>query len=283
MGEPQKIFEKLNDASGVYFTGTLVVRRQTPFQTLEIYDTPELGRLFRLDGCNMTSERDEFFYHENLVHPALAAHPNPRAALIIGGGDGGSSEEILKHSGIELAHMVELDAEVVEVCKVHFGNVHRGVFADARLKVSIGDGLAYISKPAQRYDLIILDLTDPIGPASELYSAKFFRDCRNALNAGGAMTLHIGSPVAHPQRVKWSMDNLRSVFPIVRPYFVHIPVYGSIWGFACASDTLDPCAVAAREIDARLAQRGVQERQYYNGEVHSALFALPEYIKELVA
>src|SRR3954454_24816363 len=140
----EKIFERLNDAAGIYFEGTLVERRQTPFQVLEVYETPELGRIFRLDGFNMTSERDEFFYHENLVHPAAVAHPHPRRALVIGGGDGGSSEELLKHATLEGVHMAELDPAVVEVSKARFAKVHRGVFDDPRLKVTIGDGLEYL-------------------------------------------------------------------------------------------------------------------------------------------
>ena len=136
---PEKILERLNEASGVWFEGTLVERRRTPFQLLEVYDTPELGRIFRLDGFNMTSERDEFFYHENLVHPAAIAHPGPRRALVIGGGDGGSSEELLKHATIEGVHMAELDPEVIEVAKAQFASIHRGAFDDPRLKVTVGD------------------------------------------------------------------------------------------------------------------------------------------------
>jgi spermidine synthase len=278
----ERILEKLNDHSGVYFDGTLVEFRQTPYQRLEVWDTPELGRIFRLDGYNMTSERDEFFYHENLVHPALCAHPNPRAALVIGGGDGGSAEEILKHSTIDICHLVELDGDVIEVAKQHFAKVHGGVFDNPRLKVTVGDGLAYLKAPSRKYDLIALDLTDPVGPAVDLYSAAFFEDCGNALTPDGALVLHVGSPVAHPDRVRWSMDNLRKVFPLARPYFAHIPIYGSIWGFVCASMTLDASQAAPDTVDERLAARRVGGRQFYNGEVHRALFALPEYIKPLV-
>jgi spermidine synthase len=278
----EKIFEKLNDASGVYFTGTLVESRRTSFQLLEVYETPELGRIFRLDGCNMTSERDEFFYHENLVHPALIAHTNPRAALVIGGGDGGSSEEILKHATIEHVRMVELDPVVIEVAREKFRSVHRDAFDDPRLQVTVGDGLAYLKQPARKYDFIALDLTDPAGPAAQLYTPGFFRDCQGALLPGGALALHIGSPFAHPQRVKSCLDDLRAVFPFVQPGFVHIPLYGSVWGFAYASDTLDARAIAPAEVEARLAKRGVGDRQYYNGEIHAAMFALPEYVKRIV-
>ena len=278
----EKIYERLNDASGVWFEGTLVERRQTPFQLLEVYETPELGRIFRLDGFNMTSERDEFFYHENLVHPAAVAHPDPRRALVIGGGDGGSSEELLKHSTLEVVHMAELDPGVIEIAKAQFGKVHRGVFDDPRLKVTVGDGLAYLRGTPVRYDLVSMDLTDPVGPSVELYSPETFRLVKRAMSPSSALTLHMGSPFSHPQRVRQTLANLRQAFALVTPYFVHIPLYGSIWGFACASDTIDPRGVQPERVEAILARRGVGDLQYYNGEVHRALFALPNYVKALL-
>jgi spermidine synthase len=279
----EKIFEALNAASGVYFEGTLVERRRTPYQLLEVYETPELGRMFRLDGANMTSERDEFFYHENLIHPATVAHPAPRRALVIGGGDGGSSEELLKHSTLERVHMAELDPEVIEVSKAQFPKVHRGVFDDPRLDVTVGDGLAYLRGTKVRYDIVTMDLTDPTGPSVELYEPATFSLVKGAMAPGGALTLHIGSPFSHPDRVRRTVLNLRRVFARVTPYFVHIPLYGSVWGFACASDTLDPRAVAPADVERVLSQRGVGDLQYYNGDVHQALFALPNYIRRIVA
>ena len=277
-----KILERLNDASGVWFEGELVERRQTPFQLLEVYDTPELGRIFRLDGFNMTSERDEFFYHESLVHPAAVAHPAPRRALVIGGGDGGSSEELLKHSTLEVVHMAELDPEVIEVAKRLFGKVHRGAFDDPRLKVTVGDGLAYLRSTEVRYDLVAMDLTDPVGPSMELYSPATFALARGAMADGGALVLHLGSPFSHPQRVRATLDSLREVFAHVTPYFVHIPLYGSIWGFAIASARLEPGSMDPASVERVLAERGVGDLQYYNGDVHRAIFALPNYVRTLV-
>lgn len=280
---PEKIFERLNDASGVWFDGTLVERRRTPFQLLEVWDTPELGRVFRLDGFNMTSERDEFFYHENLVHPAAIAHPAPRRALVIGGGDGGSAEELLKHSTMERVHLAELDPEVIALAKAQFGRVHRGAFDDPRLEVSVGDGLAYLRATEARYDLVAMDLTDPVGPSVELYSPATFALVRRAMAGGGALVLHIGSPFSHPERVRSTIANLREVFRVVAPYFVHIPLYGSVWGFACASDSLDPRAIDPGEADRRIAERGVGDLQFYNGEMHRAVFATPNYVRRLLA
>jgi spermidine synthase len=279
----EKIFERLTDASGAYFEGTLVERRQTPFQLLEVYDTRDLGRIFRLDGCNMTSERDEFFYHENLVHPAAVAHPSPRRALVIGGGDGGSSEELLKHPSLEVVHMAELDPVVIEVSKAQFAQVHRGVFDDPRLKVTVGDGLAYLRETRERYDLVAMDLTDPVGPSAELYSPATFALAKGAMSADGALTLHVGSPFSHPERVRRTLGNLRQVFKRVTPYFVHIPLYGSIWGFACASDTLDPRDLSPQDVERVIAERKLSDLQYYNGDTHRAVFAIPNYIREIVS
>jgi spermidine synthase len=280
---PDKILEKLNDASGVWFEGTLTERRQTPFQLLEVYETPELGRIFRLDGFNMTSERDEFFYHENLVHPAAVAHPNPKRALVIGGGDGGSCEELLKHPSLEVAHMAELDPVVIEVAKAQFQKVHRGVFDNPRLKVTVGDGLAYLRETHERYDLVCMDLTDPVGPSVELYSPATFALAKGAMTPNGALTLHMGSPFSHPQRVRQTLSNLRQVFAKVTPYFVHIPLYGSIWGFACASDVLEPRSLSEADVERVIKERRLSDLQYYNGETHRAVFAIPNYVRKLVA
>src|SRR3954467_5375706 len=226
----EKILERLNDGSGVWFEGTLVERRQTPFQLLEVYDTPELGRIFRLDGFNMTSERDEFFYHENLVHPAAIAHPSPRRALVIGGGDGGSSEELLKHSTLEVVHMAELDPEVIAVSKAQFARVHRGAFDDPRMKVTVGDGLAYLRATDVRYDLVSMDLTDPVGPSMALYSPETFQLVKRAMSPESALTLHMGSPFSHPERVRQTLANLRQAFAKGTPHFFHLPPHGSIRG-----------------------------------------------------
>ena len=139
--------------------------------------------------------------------------------------------------------MAELDPDVIEVAKAQFGRVHRGAFDDPRLKVTVGDGLAYLRATGVRYDLVAMDLTDPVGPSVELYSPATFALARRAMADGGALVLHLGSPFSHPERVRQTLANLREVFRVVAPYFVHIPLYGSIWGFACASDTLDPRAL----------------------------------------
>jgi len=277
------LMEPLNDSTGFYIkAGRQVGEWQTKYQKLAIYDTPHYGRIFRLDGFNMTSEREEFVYHENLIHPALAAHASPKKVLIVGGGDGGSSEEALKHPSVEQVTLCEIDEEVIKVAKEHFFAVHRGAFDNPKLRVLIGDGMKFIRETAERFDLIALDLNDPMGPAEALYSAEFFQQCRHALAPGGALVLHIGAPVARPERVAELAQRLNGILRIVRPYTMYIPLYGAQWAMVVCSDKLDPKSLTADEIDRRIEQRKLQDLRFYNGETHEGVFALPNFIRDLV-
>ncbi len=278
------ILEPLNDSTGFYIRASRKLGEwQTRHQRMEIFDTPHYGRIFRLDGCNMTSEREEFVYHENLVHPALTAHAAPKKVLIVGGGDGGSSEEALKHPSVEQVTMCEIDEEVIKVAKEHFHAVHRGAFDDPRLRVVVGDGVKFLRETTERFDLIALDLNDPMGPAEAMYSTEFFQNCRHALAQGGALVLHIGAPVARPERVAELAQRLNGVFRIVRPYTMYIPLYGAQWAMAVCSDKLDPKSFTADEIDRRIEARKLQDLRFYNGETHEGVFALPNFVRDLVS
>lgn len=287
-GGPGFLYEELCDDAGYFVrAGELLEKGESAWQSYEVWDTPQFGKLFRLDGCFMTSERDEFYYHENLIHASAIIHPGLRRALIIGGGDGGSAEEILKYRSVEQVVIAELDEKVIELSRRHLQAVHHGALDDPRVNIRIGDGMAYVREQGKdggdRYDLIVLDLTDPVGPAEALYSAEFFRDCKALLSPGGALTLHIGSPVYIPERVRELVQRLRTLFAVVRPYFLYMPLYGSLWGLASASDTLDPLSESAAEIDRRLAERAIVKLQHYNGAVHHAQFALPNHLRTLLA
>src|SRR3954469_13704896 len=278
------LMEPLNATTGFYIRADKQIGEwQTKFQKMQIYDTPHYGKLFRLDGFNMTSEKEEFVYHENLIHPALTAHTAPKRVLIIGGGDGGSSEEALKHPTIDQVTMVEIDADVITVAKEHFRAVHNGVFDNPQLRVRIEDGMKFVRDTHEKFDLVALDLNDPIGPAAALYSAEFLAQIRSTLAPGGALTLHLGSPVAQPQRVSELAQRLNGIFRIVRVYTMYIPLYGSLWSMAVCSDKLDPKAFTADEIDRRIEARKLQELRYYNGETHEGVFALPNFVRDLVA
>jgi len=278
------LMEPLNDGTGFYIKARRRLGEwQTRYQKMAIFDTAQYGKLFRLDGFNMTSEKEEFVYHENLIHPALAAHNAPKNVLVIGGGDGGSSEEALKHPSVEQVTMVEIDEDVIRVAKEHFGAVHNGVFDNPKLRLLIEDGMRFVRETSEKFDLIALDLNDPMGPAEALYSTEFFQQLRHTLAPGGALVLHIGSPVARPDRVAELAQRLNGVFRIVRPYTMYIPLYGSLWAMAVCSDKLDPKAFTADEIDRRIEQRKLQDLRYYNGETHEGVFALPNYVRDLVS
>jgi spermidine synthase len=276
------IFDWLNANAGYGFTSRAQLQTlQSAYQRIEVYDTPQFGRLFRLDGRLMTSEGEEFFYHECMTHPAMLTHPNPQSVLVIGGGDGGSCEELFKHPSVRRVVMAELDQAVIDISKRYLGTIHRDAFNDPRLTLHIGDGFDFVRSTPERFDLIVLDLTDPDTPAFHLYSEQFFRMCRSILNPGGMLTLHLGSPVFQQSTVRKNADSLRKVFSQVHPMSLYIPLYGSLWCLAVASDTANPRAVAAELIAARMHERNLTDLQYYNAELHGALFVLPNFARDL--
>ncbi|MGE4368451.1 MAG: polyamine aminopropyltransferase [Burkholderiaceae bacterium] len=277
------ILESLNATSvyGFRFARRLLTQ-QTEFQRLEILESAELGRSLRLDDHFMTSEKDEFFYHEALVHPAAVAHPHPESALIIGGGDGGALEELLKHATIKQATLVELDGRVIDASRRHLQAIHRGAFDDPRVTLRVEDGCTFLKETTEQFDLLMLDLTDPETPAGPLYTEEFFRHCRRVLAPGGAMVLHLGTPFHEPEQVRELAATLADVFNEVHPFGLHIPLYGSYWALAVVSDSLNPRTVAADQVEERLSERCVDHLQYYNPEIHGALFALPNFYRALV-
>ncbi len=281
---PGAMTEHLTDAWGVFVHSARQIEKfKSPYQAVEVHDSAQFGKLFRLDGHFMTSELDEFFYHENLVHMAAVTHPSPERALIIGGGDGGSAEELLKHPSMKSVTLCELDLAVIDISRKYLQSVHKGALDDGRVTLRIGDGYEFMHESDEQYDLIVLDLTDPAGPAESLYTADFYRACAVRLKPVGAMTLHVASPVAHPDRIRACLANLRVAFPLVTPYLTSVPLYGGMWMMACASQTLDPRSLSGREVDRRISQRSLPELRWYNGDMHRAALALPNFVRDLVA
>jgi len=277
------LWETLNEDSvyGFRFQRRLL-DQQTQFQHLELLESDDLGRTLRLDGCLMTAEREEFFYHEALIHPAALSHPQPKTALIIGGGDGGALEELLKHNSLESVTLVDLDGEVIEVAKTYLQSINKGAFDHPKATIKVGDGAAFVRETDKRFDLVFLDLTDPETPAGPLYTEQFFAECKNILAPGGAVVLHLGSPFHEGEQVRALSHHLAKVFKHVSAYGLYIPLYGAYWALAVVSDEVQPKQVDARQIAARLQERGVADLQYYNNEVHGALFALPNYYQALL-
>ena len=276
--------EQLSPDFGFYLRTTgLLAERRSADQHIEIVQTPLFGRAMRIDDCFMTSERDEFFYHEPMTHLPAITQGGPRQALIIGGGDGGSAHNLLRYPSIERVVLAELDSEVIEMAREWLPAVHRGAFDDPRLQVRLGDGRAYLENCDERFDQIVLDLTDPFGPAVALYTREFYRACQRALRPGGVVSLHIQSPIHRGDVMARIVASLRSVFGVVRPYLQYVPLYGTLWGMAMASDQVDPLALPASEVDARLARHGVQGLKLYSGAMHHALLTLPPFVQQLLA
>ncbi len=276
--------EYLTDDWGYFIRSSRAFEKfRSPLQSVEVHDSVPFGKLFRLDGHFMTSEKDEFFYHENLVHLAAITHPQPLRALIVGGGDGGSAEELLKYSSMQSVTLVEIDLAVVDVARKYLQSVHKGSLDDPRVQLKIEDGFAYVRNSAEMFDLVVLDLTDPGGPSTSLYTPEFYAACAARLSPVGAMTMHVGSPVAHPGRVRDALQALRSAFPIVTPYLTSVPLYGGLWMMAMCSASLDPRQMTSMEVDRRIGRRGLTDLAYYNGDMHRAALALPNFVRALVS
>lgn len=276
------VAERLTPSVAFNYRAVQIEQRKTAHQSLEVLETPAFGRVLRLDGRLMTSEKEEFFYHEAIVHPAAIAHEGPHRCLIVGGGDGGAAEELLKHPSVREIVLAELDDQVIEVARRQLHGVHRGAFDDPRLRIKIGDGMAFVDRSPGQFDLILMDLTDPDTPASALYEPEALARMRRALAPGGALVLHLGSPVFHPGQVKRLLGHLHELFECVSPYGLYIPLYGAYWGLAVASDGLRPAQLPHAEAQRRIVTRHIDELQYYNADVHGALFALPNYYRNLV-
>ena len=276
--------ERLNPDFGFYLKNSqLLVSRQSPWQHIEVFENAQFGRVMRIDDCFMTSERDEFFYHEPMVHLPAIAHPGVRRALVVGGGDGGAVEELLKLPHIERVVLAELDAEVIEVAREWLGNVHHGALDDPRVELRIGDARSFLGQTDERFDQIVLDLTDPFGPATDLYTVEFYESCRKALAPGGVISLHMGSPIHLPESLQRIAASVRAVFPIFRPYLQYVPLYGTLWCMAMASEHTDPALLSSDEVEARIAERGITSLQLYNGAIHHALLAQPNFVRDLLA
>lgn len=251
---------------------------QTPYQKLEVYQTVEFGRLMLLDGKVMLTERDEYFYHEMIVHPALLSHPNPRRVAVIGGGDGGVVREILKHPSVEAVVWVEIDGAVVEASREFFPTVSQRALSDPRVQLHVAPGETILSDYENHFDVLIVDSTDPIGPAVPLFEAPFFRMCQRSLCPDGIYVTQCGTPLYFPDEIRSVSQELRQVFSQVRFYLGFIPFYPSgLWSYVMGSQT----PFQTQDLAERFHQDELGCR-YYNPELHAASAVLPGFVRDLV-
>ena len=264
-----------------------MVQTQTRFQKAQLADTYAFGRCLILDGEMQSAALDEFIYHESLVHPALLLHPKPQDLLIMGGGEGATTREVLKHRSIRRCVMVDIDGEVVRFCKKYLTAWHQGCFQDPRSQVIIGDAKKFVEEGEEKFDIILSDLPTPIeaGPAYLLYTIEFYKKLQKRLKPSGLFALQAGSGnLLQIQVHKVLYNTLRHVFKWVRPYYAHVPSFDVPWAFLiCGDGKADPLDLNRARIDVSLKKRTKGDLRFYDGMTHEGLFRIPKHIRAELA
>ncbi len=263
----------------------IIFSGRSKYQEVDIVETYTYGKCLFLDGKLQSSIFDEWIYHEALVQPAMVTHPNPKRVLIIGGGEGATLREVLRHNTVEYVEMVDIDEEVVNLCKKYLPEFHKGSFDDPRAKLIIGDGRDYISSKKEEYDVVIIDVTDPLkeGPSRLLYTKEFYELVHQALKDDGIMVTQATSVFYTTDVFATIYNTIRSVFSITHAYHTWVPSFNSPWGFVIGSKVYDPLNLKEEEVANRLCERGVEDKlRFYDAKMHRALFALPLSIRKVV-
>ena len=252
---------------------------RSEFQKIEIFESKAYGRALALDDVFMTSVKDEFFYHEMLTHPAMLTAENPKRVLVIGGGDGGTVREVLRHPSVEQCVMIEIDEGVVQACKEYLPMIGTA-WDDPRLDVRFADGIDYVkTSDEEKYDVILLDGTDPVGPGEVLFAQEFFAACKRMLKPGGIMAMQSETPILMRDVFFETQGKLRELFAEVHPYFGPVPIYASgIWSWTWASDRK-----AHLDVDVARAEKLTDGCRYYNADIHAAAFTQPNYVRRGLA
>ncbi|WP_425338949.1 polyamine aminopropyltransferase [Anaeroarcus burkinensis] len=249
---------------------------RSSFQEIAVVESEPFGRMLVLDGVFQTSLFDEFIYHEMMAHVSLSTHPRPERILIIGGGDGGTAREVLRHPSVEKVEMIEIDGMVVDVCKKFLPEISAALIAGSpRLEVKIGDGIQHMSQAENEYDVIIVDCSDPIGPGEGLFTKAFYRDVYRALKADGLFVQQTESPFYHQDLIQRLWLDVEELFPVARMYLAYIPLYpGGMHSFTMGSKKADPLETALRPLPFRT--------RYFNESIYHSCFALPNFVQELL-
>lgn len=253
---------------------------RTAFQHISVFENALFGRVLTLDGVVQTTERDEFCYHESIVHVPMVAHGAARRVLIIGGGDGGALREALKHP-VEKVTMVELDDTVVKLCREYMPSLSDGAFDDPRTELIFADGIDYARTSAEKFDVVIVDSTDPIGPGEVLFTESFYADCARLLTGQGVLVTQSGVTFTQASEARGTWQRMNTLFADAALYVAQVPTYAAGFmtlGWGCHSPA--PRATPPDEIARRVSALGLDTR-YYNAAMHTACFALPTYIAAL--
>jgi spermidine synthase len=261
-----------------FVTSKILYKGKTPFQRIAIFENQDFGRILTLDEVVQLTQKDEPHYHEMIVHVPFLSHGNVHSVLIIGGGDGGTLREVFRYDTVEKAVMVELDGQVVEICKKYLPTLSNGAFYDPRLELHIQDGIEFVKNTNQRFDVIIIDSTDPAGPSEVLFTKEFYKNCKRILNNGGIVVAQNGPTFDDDVACLKGFRNLAPNFQYARIYLSVVPAYlGGQMCFSFATDAPDYFNISEEELETRLKSLG-GEMKYYTSAVHKASFALPQYV-----
>ena len=273
--------EKLyRDVSQHYEVSKTLYRKRTEHQDLVIFETQAFGRVLALDGIVQTTEKDEFIYHEMLVHVPILAHGAAKRVLIIGGGDGGMLEEALKHP-VDRVTMVEIDESVITLCREYIPSICGNAFEDKRGEIVIADGAKYVAETKDRFDVVIIDSTDPIGPATVLFAEDFYAQCKRCLNPGGVVVTQNGVPFFQPDEIRTTTKRFCNIFADVSCYVAAVPsYYGGFMSFGWGALTDAPRRTPIETLRQRYRAAGLSTR-YYNPDIHQGAFQLPSFIRDL--
>ncbi len=264
--------------------GTLYSGR-TAYQKIEIVRTGASGLALVLDGKIQSTEAEEFIYHEAIVHPAMVAHPRPESVLIVGGGEGGVLREVLRHKTVKRAVMVDIDDQVTALCREYLPGESQGAFDDPRAEVHFTDARAWLENSPDTFDVIIIDLPDPIeeGPAYRLFTKEFYQTVYAHLTDQGVITVQAGSgSLTELLNLTAVIKTLETAFPVVTSYLTNMLCYGGAWGFVFASKGPDPLKLEPAEVDRRLAEQGATGLRHYDGTTHRGMFCPPLYVRTAI-
>ena len=261
----------------------VVCEKKTEFQELVIFETPTFGRVLALDGIIQTTEKDDYVYHEMIAHVPLFAHGRVAQVLIIGGGDGGVLREVLRHPTVARATLVDIDRMVIDLCREHMPTLSAGAFADARAELIVADGVKFIAETERKFDVIIVDSTDPMGPGEVLYSPRFYASCKRCLEKGGVIVTQSGVPFFQPRELTNTRQRLASSFADAGCYVASVPSFaGGVLAFGWGSDDRSLRRVAETTLAGRFQKAAIPTR-YYTPATHVSAFNLPPYVASLLA
>lgn len=266
-----------------YKIDKLYFKGKTKFQVVHCFYNNFLGKVLFLDHKIQSAEIDEFIYHEALVHPPLITHPHPKKVIILGGGEGATLREVLRHQSVQQAIMVDIDEDLVKICQKYLPEWSAGAFSDPRSKLIFTDARQYLEANEEKFDVIISDLTEPVceGLSIYLFTREFFELLKRRLNPEGVLVLQAGSAdEKYSQFMSSLVKTLENVFPVVRPYWSFILSFSLPWGFILASMNPDPLSLSEVDIRHRLESRQVRSLKFYHPGIHRGLFALPLYLLE---